>query len=495
MIDPRIAEALAWVGPVQSRLMVGNRWIGGDSTLASISPSTGETIAEIAEAGSTQVDAAVAAGRTALAGEWGVALPVQRARAMLRLADLIEANVAHIAALEAADGVRPFAEALYGDIPAGAMIVRHLAGLAGSIAGSIEYPSIGYGAPGATVRALVDKRAAGVVAAIVPWNYPFVMACARVAPALAAGCPVILKPAEDTSLSALALAKLVIEAGFPDGAVAVLTGRGSETGAALVRHPDVAMVTFTGSTRVGREIGEVCGRMFKKQSLELGGKCAAIVMDDADVSAAAAGLAGSAFGNAGQTCVASARILVHRSIHDQLVEGLVVASRKLRIGGTLDADATLGPIVNATQHARVSALLDDAAQQGAELSSAHAADGPGFYLNPVVVSGMPLSARLAQEETFGPAVVVEPFDDLDDALSRANATPFGLAGSIWTQRWRDADRASQRLEVGTVYVNCHAWADPAVPMGAAKASGIGLQSGRAGLEGYLTSKITLAQLI
>lgn len=491
MIDPRAAAALEWLGP--ARPMVGGTFLAGAGSFTSLCPSTGEPLADVSTAGAGEIEAAVVAAKAALAGEWGAALPVQRAKALLRLADLIDANVGNIAALEAADGVRPYVEALYGDVPVSATIFRHFAGMTGAIEGSVKYPSIGYAPPGSSVRAFVDLRPVGVVAAIVPWNFPFIMAAARLAPALAAGCAVVLKPAEDTSLSAVALAKLVIEAGFPTGAVSVLTGTGAETGAALVRHPGIDMVSFTGSTPVGREIGEVCGRALKKQSLELGGKCAAIVMDDADVDSAAAGLAGAAFGNAGQVCVAAARILAHASVHDALVEKLTAAAHAIKPGSTF-TDGAMSPIINARQRTRIGGLLDEAVAKGAMLSGAHANDATGFYLNPVVVSGPCNGARIASEETFGPAVVVERFDDLHQALSMANDTPYGLAGSIWTQRWRDADIASRRMAAGTVYVNCHAWADPAVPMGGVKASGIGVQSGREGMESYLVPKTTLALL-
>lgn len=494
MIDPRATAALDWFGKGSGRLMIGNAWVPGSRTMASLSPSSGEHFAEIALAGDGEVDAAVLAARGALDGAWGRALPAERARAMLRLADLIDANVAHLAAIEAADGVRPFVEALYGDVPTGAVIFRHMAGLAGGIEGTIKYPSIGYAPPGTSVRAFVDRGPVGVIAAIIPWNFPFIMACARIAPALAAGCSVVLKPAEDASLSSLALGKLAIEAGIPAGVVNILTGLGSEAGAALVRHPGTDMVSFTGSTRVGREIGGVCGQMLKKQSLELGGKCAAIVMDDADLDWAAAGLTGSSFGNAGQICVASARILAHRSVHDALVEKLTTAANAKQAGGTFDTDATVGPIITEKQRDRIGGLLDDATKNGATLSGAHAVDKLGYFIQPVIVSGLGEGARMASEETFGPVVVVEAFDELDDAIARANATPYGLAGSIWTQRWRDADRAMRTMQAATVYVNCHAWADPAVPMGGLKASGIGIQSGREGMESYLTSKTTLALL-
>jgi phenylacetaldehyde dehydrogenase len=492
MTDTRIADALAWLGEGVGKLMIGNVWIAGSGAMASISPSTGAAFADISLAGDAEVDAAVSGARAALGGEWASALPAQRARLMLRLADLIEANVEHLAAIEAADGVRPYVEALYGDVPTGAAIVRYMAGLAGAIEGTVKYPSIGYAPPGMAVRAFVDKGPVGVVAAIIPWNFPFIMACARIAPALSAGCTVVLKPAEDASLSSLALGKLAIEAGFPAGVVNILSGRGDVAGAALVRHPGVDKVSFTGSTRVGKEIGGVAGAALKKHSLELGGKCAAIVMDDADLDWAAAGLAGASFGNAGQICVASARILAHRSVHDALIEKLGAQAKVKRPGSTFDADATIGPIINARQHARIADLLDDARGSGATLSGPHAVDAPGYFLNPVIMSGLGASARLNSEETFGPVVAVESFDDLDDAIARANDTPYGLAGSIWTQRWRDANRATQAMRAGTVYVNCHAFADPAVPMGGLKASGIGLEGGREGLESYLVSKTTLA---
>lgn len=493
MNDPRAHAAVEWLGEEAGRALIGGEWVRPDRTMASVSPSTGAAITDIAASGDAEADAAVAAARAAARG-WADTLPAVRARMLLRLADLIDREVERLAAIEAADGVRPYVEALYGDVPVGATIFRHMAGLAGAIEGTIKYPSIGYAPAGAMVRAFVDRRPVGPVAAIIPWNFPFIMACARVAPALAAGCPVVLKPAEDATLSSLGLGRLAVEAGLPPGVLNIVPGRGGEIGAALVRHPGIAMVSFTGSTRVGHEIGGVCGTMLKKQSLELGGKCPAIVMDDADLDVAAAGLAGAAFGNAGQVCGAAARILAHRSVHDALVDKLTQAALGHRLGHTFDAAATLGPIINATQRDRVDALLRDATARGAAISGSHAVENEGYYLNPVIVSGLPADARLASDETFGPVVVVEPFDTLDEAIARANASSYGLAGSIWTRRWRDAEQATRSLEVGTVYVNCHAFADPAVPMGGLKASGIGVQSGREGLESFLVGKTTLAIL-
>ena len=494
MIDPRVTAALDWLGDAQTQLMIGNASVPASEAIASISPSTGKAFAEIGLGDAGAIDAAVMAARSALDGEWGGALPSQRARALLRLADLIDAHTPHIAALEAADGVRPFVEAVYGDVPTGAAVFRYFAGLAGAIEGSVKYPSIGYAPPGTRVRALIDKYPVGVVGAIVPWNVPFIMACARLAPALAAGCTVVLKPAEDTSLSALALGKLIVEAGFPPGVVAIVPGRGDVAGAALVAHAGIDKISFTGSTRVGRAIGAACGAAMKKHALELGGKSAAIVMDDADIDAAVAGLAGAAFGNAGQICVSAARILAHASVHDALVERLSASAATRRPGGNFDETATIGPIVSATQHARIGALIDDARSGGAQVSADHAVSSDGYFVQPVVVSNLATDARMAHEETFGPAVVVEAFDDLDDAIVRANDTVFGLAASIWTARWRDADCAGRALKSGTIYVNCHAFADPAVPMGGMKASGIGVESGREGLEGYLMTKTMLAVL-
>ena len=494
MNDPRAVAALETLRSIEGRLLIGNTWVAAGDRLDTISPSTGAAIGAIGLASADDVDTAVAAGRAALDGEWGNALPAQRARAMLKLADLIDANVERIAAVEAADGVRNYIEVLYGDAPAGASVFRYFAGLAGAIEGSVKYPSIGYAPPGCHVRAYVDKAPVGVVAAIIPWNFPFIMACVRLAPALAAGCPVVLKPAEDASLSSLLLGQLAVEAGFPAGVIGVLPGRGDVAGAALVAHAGIDKISFTGSTRVGREIGRVAGEAFRKHSLELGGKCAAIVGDDADVDAAVAALAGSAFGNAGQVCVASARLLVHRSRHDAFRAKIEAVAKVRRTGSNFDGEATLGPIINAKQRERITALIDDARASGAEVSGDHANDSEGIFLNPVVIAGASAGCRLASEEIFGPVVQVEPFDDLDEAVARANATPYGLAGSIWTQRWRDADRVARTMAAGTIYVNCHAWADPSLPMAGLKASGIGVEGGREGVDSCLTAKTVLAVL-
>ncbi|MBL0923129.1 MAG: aldehyde dehydrogenase [Sphingomonadaceae bacterium] len=491
----KVASALQSLEGVAGRVLIGNEWLGTGAVLSSISPSDGSEISGIALAGQSEIDAAVDAAQSAMAGEWGKLLPAARARLMLKLAELIEAHVDVIATIEAADGVRPYVEALYGDIPASAGIFRHYAGVAGTIEGSIKYPSIGYAPPGTELRCLVDRSPIGVVASIIPWNFPFVMACVRVAPALAAGCSVILKPPEDASLSSLLLGKLAVEAGFPAGAINILTGRGDEAGAALVRHDGVDKISFTGSTRVGRDIGAVAGATFKKHSLELGGKCSAIVMDDADLDWAAAGLAGSSFGNAGQVCVASARILVHEVVHDMFIEKLKGHAGAKRPGSTFDAEASLGPIISAKQQQRIFDLVDDAKTTGATLSNdAVTETRDGFYANPVIVSDLPQNARMAQEEVFGPVVAVESFTDLDAAIASANATPYGLAGSVWTQRWRDANHVMKHMEAGMIYVNCHAWADPSIPMEGLKASGIGVEGGREGVEGYLKSKTALALL-
>jgi phenylacetaldehyde dehydrogenase len=495
MTDPRIIAGLNLLGEGRGRLFINGAWVRGDDEMASISPSTGELTAEIALAGQAQVDAAMDSASAAMAS-WGAMSAATRASALLRLADLIDTHNEAIAALEAADGVRPFIEALYGDVPAGANILRYFAGLAGQIDGAVKYPSIGYAPPGSRIRALVEKAPIGPVATIIPWNFPFVMACARIAPALAAGCPVVLKPAEDASLSCLLLGRLAQMAELPAGAFNVLTGRGAETGAALVCHPASAKISFIGSSAVGREIGAIAGGLLKRHTLELGGKCPAIVMDDADLDAAAAGLAGAAFGNAGQICVAAARILVHEKVAEAFHQKLAEQAQVRQPGSTFDPGAGVGPIISVRQQARLTGLIEDAQAHGAHIAggASNTLPASGFYQNPLIVSGLPVEARMANEEIFGPVTVIETVASLDDAIARANATEYGLAASIWTQRWRDADEALRRIKAGMIYTNCHAWADPVLPMGGLKASGIGVEGGREGLENYLMSKTMLALL-
>jgi len=348
---------------------------------------------------------------------------------------------------------------------------------------SIPFP------PGVRYNASTRRVPVGVVGAIVPWNFPLAMAVWKLAPALAAGNTVVLKPAEETPLTALRLAALAQEAGFPPGVVNVITGDGPTCGAALVRHPGVDKITFTGSTEVGRLIGAQCGRDIRRCALELGGKSPVIVLDDMDVDTAVAGAAGAIFFNHGQVCTAGSRLYVADKLYDKVVAGIADVARHTVLGAGTDPTVQMGPLVSAEQQKRVMGYIDSARQEGAEIVAGGESQGPGYFVRPTVVANTankPLT--VVREEIFGPVLVAMPYSNLDDVLREANASAYGLGASIWTNDLRKAHRAVDAMEAGTVWVNTHNMVDPNMPFGGFKQSGIGREHGRGAIEAYTEVK-------
>lgn len=475
------------------KLVVGGELVeaADGRTFETIDPATREPICEVAFAGPEDVDRAAKAARAALDGPLRKLNPSKRAGLMYSLAELIKANGPELAELESLDNGKPLAMA-NGDVAASVNHLRYYAGWPTKIEGETIPVSA------RDVLCYTLREPVGVCAQIVPWNFPLLMAIWKISPALAAGCPVILKPAEQTPLTALRLGELALEAGFPEGVVNVLAGDGS-TGAAMVDHPGVDKVAFTGSTEVGREIGAKCGRSLKRATLELGGKSPNIILPDADLDRATKGAFQGIYFNSGQSCNAGSRLFVHAELFDQVIEGLTGFAREAKVGPGLDPETQFGPLVSAEQFERVTGYIDSGLSEGAEAvvggrPDGEDANGGGYYVSPTLFTGVSDEMKIAREEIFGPVLVAMPFDDLEEVARRANDTEYGLAAGLWTRDISNAHKLAAMLEAGNVYVNTWGGGDPAAPFGGYKASGIGREKGHANLDAYLETKTVWTQL-
>ncbi len=480
----------------QQLLIGGERQPAADGrTFETIDPATGQAITTVAQAGGPDVDRAVKAARDALeSGPWSKASAAGRARLMHRLADLVEENGDELAELEALDNGKPLKFAKVVDVASTVAHFRYYAGWPERLVGDV-LPVHQDG-----MLCYTRKEPVGVCGQIIPWNFPMLMAAWKLAPALAAGCTTVLKPAEQTPLSALRLGELALEAGIPPGVLNVVTGDG-ETGAALVDHDGVDKLAFTGSTEVGREIGSKAGRTLKRVTLELGGKSPNIILPDADLDAAVKGSFQAIYFNTGQACNAGSRLFVHRDQFDDVVSALADRAGKSRLGPGLDPATQLGPVVSAEQRQRVLSYIDAGRDQGAELvvgggsSTASSTDGDdGYFVEPTLFTATDDSLKIAREEIFGPVLVALPYESLEEVAARANDTDYGLAAGVWTKSLSNAHRLASMLKAGSVYVNCWGEDDPGAPFGGYKASGIGREHGREGLEAYLETKSVWAKL-
>jgi acyl-CoA reductase-like NAD-dependent aldehyde dehydrogenase len=472
-------------------LLIGGERAGAADgrTFETVDPATGEAICEVAQAGPDDVGRAVNAARGALDGPLRKVHAAKRSSLMNALAELIKANGEELAELESLDNGKPITAAK-GDIAASVSHLRYYAGWPTKIEGETIPVSA------RDVLCYTLREPVGVCAQIVPWNYPLLMAVWKVAPALAAGCSIVLKPAEQTPLSALRLGELALEAGFPEGTLNVLTGDG-ETGAALVDHPGVQKVAFTGSTVVGREIGEKCGRSLKRVTLELGGKSPNIILPDADLEAAVKGSFQGIYSNSGQACNAGSRLYVQSALFDEVTERLAAFAAEAKVGPGLDPETQFGPVVSEEQFARVAGYIDSGLSDGAEAvagGSPGERNGGGYFISPTLFTGVSDEMRIAREEIFGPVLVAMPFDDLEEVARRANDTEYGLAAGLWTRDISQAHRLAGMLQAGSVYINTWGGGDPAAPFGGYKASGIGREKGHANLDAYLETKTIWTQL-
>ena len=485
------APVKRFVGQARQALIDG-RWQDAQSgaTFEVFNPSNESVIARVADCKKADVDLAVAAARKAFdQGPWPHLSPSARGKILWKIGDLILENLEELAQLESLNNGKPIGVARGADVPLAADLFHYMAGWATKIEGSTIPISVPY-TPDAQYHAFTRKEPIGVVAQIIPWNFPLLMAAWKLGPVLTAGCTVVLKPAEETPLSALRLAQLCLDAGLPPGVLNVVTGFGETCGAPLAAHPHVDKVAFTGSTEVGKLIVKAAANDLKKVTLELGGKSPNIVLDDADFDVAIPGAANAIFFNHGQCCCAGSRLFVQQKSYDRVLEGVSKAARSIRLGPGMDPQSEMGPLVSQTQFDRVTGFLRSGKEEGARTVTGGNRHGTtGYFVEPTVIDGTSDKMRIYQEEIFGPVVTVMPFKEVDDELiRRANDTVYGLAAGLWTSNIKRAHRIANALRAGTVWINCYNIFDAAMPFGGYKQSGWGREMGAEVLRNYLETK-------
>jgi phenylacetaldehyde dehydrogenase len=486
------AEPSALKRALQGRprqLLIGGQWrpAASGQVLDVFDPATGEVFAQAAAGGAQDIDLAVRAARQAFEqGPWRSTPPAERARLLWKLSDAIEANAAELALLETVDNGMPLWLAQMWNIPKAVDCLRYYSGWPMRLTGE----TLPVSTPG-EYHTYTRKEPIGVVGQIVAWNMPFGMAVGKIAPALAAGCTVVLKPAEQTPLSTIRLGELIQEVGFPEGVVNIVTGTGESAGRPLVEHPDVDKIAFTGSTRVGKSILAAAGGTLKRVTLELGGKSPVFVFPDADLEAATTAAANGIFINTGQICAAGSRLFVHERVYDRVMEGVVARARSLKIGPGAEADTFMGPVVSAQQLQRVTGYVRAGQEQGAEIvSGEQTLPEKGYFVRPTVLSNVRPEMSVMRDEIFGPVVCALRFGDEDlDAIARvANDTSYGLSAYIWTSNVSTAHKLASRIKAGSISVNGGAGMDFTMPFGGFKQSGLGREHGREGAEGYTETK-------
>src|SRR6202451_3494991 len=476
------------------KMLIDGKWVEAASgrTFETYNPATGEVLARVAEGDREDIDRAVKAARRAFeSGPWPEMSPSQRGRLLSKLADLCVSHLEEFADLETLDNGKPVFFSRIVDIPSAVEVFRYMSGWATKVEGS----TIPISAYGGQYFAYTLRELVGVVGQIIPWNFPMIMASWKLAPALAVGCTVVLKPAEQTPLTALRLGELALEAGFPDGVINIVTGFGETAGAALAAHPDVDKIAFTGSTEVGKLIVHAAAGNLKRVSLELGGKSPNVVYKDADLDSAIAGAASAIFFNHGQCCCAGSRLYVEKPIFDRVVEGVADQAKKIKVGSGLDPETNMGPLVSQEQLDRVCGYLEAGFSEGAKaVTGGHKKGDKGYFVEPTVLVNTSEDMKVVREEIFGPVVTAMPFDDPEEILPRANNSEYGLAAAVWTRDISKAHRTAELLRAGTVWINCYNVFDASLPFGGYKQSGWGREMGQDVLNNYTQTKAICTKL-